>query len=95
MTIQLPEHIVGEDFHLPRCCITVRVTRTAVSVVICIGPSLLPMKPFFRSSDVLSTCILDLVLKVRYAPKDPSSLPRGGSSPRFNGQPESFVSNTA
>lgn len=31
-----------------------RVTRTAVSVVICTGPSLLPWKPFFRSSDVLS-----------------------------------------
>lgn len=33
------------------------VTRTAVSVVICIAPSLRPWKPFCRSSDVLSTNI--------------------------------------
>ena len=33
---------------------TLIVTRTAVSVVICNGPSLLPVKPRFRSSDVLS-----------------------------------------
>lgn len=31
-----------------------RVTRTAVSVVICVGPSLRPSKPFFLSSEVRS-----------------------------------------
>ena len=31
------------------------VTRTAVSVVICIEPSLRPWNPFFRSSEVRST----------------------------------------
>ena len=41
----------------PLSWITVLVTRTAVSVVICTGPSLRPEKPFSRSSDVLSTAI--------------------------------------
>jgi hypothetical protein len=36
----------------------VRVTRTAVSVVICMGPSLLVGNPFSRSSDVLSIWLL-------------------------------------
>jgi len=56
---------------------TVLVTRTAESVVICTGPSLLPLKPFFRSSDVLSVYIQLLgnpyILLFL--------LPRGGSSP--------------
>lgn len=33
---------------------TIRVTRTAVSVVICLGPNRRPVKPFFRSSLVRS-----------------------------------------
>jgi hypothetical protein len=35
-------------------CTTSLVTRTAVSVVICLGPSLRPSKPFFLNSEVLS-----------------------------------------
>lgn len=36
-------------------CTTIRVTRTAVSVVICWGPSRLPSKPFFLNSEVRSS----------------------------------------
>lgn len=36
------------------CSTTMRVTRTAVSVVICTGPRRRPSKPFLRSSDVRS-----------------------------------------
>lgn len=39
---------------LPFCWITVLVTRTAVSVVICTGPSLRLWNPLSRSSDVRS-----------------------------------------
>ena len=81
---------MGSKFDEPFCCTTVRVTRTAVSVVICMGPSLLPLKPFFRNSDVLS--ILDLVPTLY--PNDPSSLPRGGSSPDLKSQPRHFTSIT-
>lgn len=35
-------------------CTMILVTRTAVSVVICFGPSRRPSKPFFLNSDVLS-----------------------------------------
>ncbi len=39
---------------IPLSCTTILVTRTAVSVVICIGPSRRPLKPFPRNSDVRS-----------------------------------------
>ena len=35
-------------------CAMSRVTLTAVSVVICLGPSRRPSKPFFLNSEVLS-----------------------------------------
>lgn len=40
-------------------CIIIRVTRTAVSVVICTGPKRRPSNPLLRSSEVLSTEPLD------------------------------------
>lgn len=62
--------------------IIILVTRTAVSVVICIGPNLRLWKPLARSSDVRSTyasqpasayCRIGIFV-------EPKILPRGGSS---------------
>jgi hypothetical protein len=52
---------------IPLSCTINLVTRTAVSVVICFGPSRRPSKPFFLNSEVLSgigqTIFLDATIK--------------------------------
>lgn len=60
-----------------------RVTLTAVSVVICFGPSLLVAYPFWRSSDVRSRVSgYYYTSQVASEKKIELNIPLGGSSPR-------------
>lgn len=68
-------------------CTTRRVTLTAVSVVICLGPSLRPSNPFLLSSEVRSGHVSTPTGRLRPG----YYIPLGGSSPASRGQSTSLT----